>query len=98
MNTIEIAPIPHDQLKEHFPHVFNNDFETREIEFVYDSHFDKQHYCWFGGYSNTKGDYTDVLVTRKSDGKQERIHFWKMAGDYKNNYKTKYCYSIQREK
>ena len=93
MNAVEIQPIPHDQLKEHFPHVFNNSFETREIVDVWDNSFSNTYELFQRQY--VRGNYT-LVIAETSKGEREEIHFWKMDGDYKNNYQKKYCYSVQK--
>lgn len=98
MYTDEIYPIPHEELKEHFPRVFENEFETRKIVVVWDRFFKgESSYCWATDrITQTTGKYT-LVICETSKGERQEIHFWKTAGGYNDRYKPKYCYSRQKD-
>lgn len=87
-----IFPLTKEEILEHFPHVFNNPFQTRTIEHgsVWDLYIDKKFYNWFTeGY--TKGHSTATILINKQ-GEKDYVEFWKQ---YKN-YKVQYCYSFKK--
>lgn len=88
-----IFPLTEQEILEHYPHVFNNQFQTRTIEQVWNQWTDEKFYNMFrSGY--TKGHSTAAIVVTKQ-GEREYVEFWQYNGDYRNNYKKQYGYSFK---
>ncbi len=93
MDEVKITPIPHNIIEEMYQHVFNNEFEQRKIDSIFDLPFFAISNNWLVGSRITSGEYTCVVMTN-SKGESETAHFWKMRGNRWTGYEPRFCYSF----
>ena len=87
-----IYPLTKEEILEHFPHVFNNQFQTRKIadDFVWNISINKRHYGFMVD-TYTKGESTSAILIDKNNEK-DYVEFWKQ---YKRG-RVEYCYSFKK--
>ena len=86
-----IFPLTREEILEHFQHVFNNPFETRTIQDVWNVHNDEKSYNSFFGDGYIRG-YSTATILADSKGEKDYVVFWK----YYRRGKTQYAYSFKK--
>ena len=87
-----IFPLTKEEIVEHYPHVFNNNFMSRTINgaFVWNIWVDRNHGGWFSdGY--TKGHSTSAILLN-NQGEKDYVEFWK----YYKGGRIQYGYSFKK--
>lgn len=87
-----VFPLTKEEVLEHYPHVFNNHFQTRTLEgdFVWNLWTNERNGGWFCD-SYTKGHTTAAILIDKN-GEKDYVEFWK----YIRNGTVHYGYSFKK--
>jgi hypothetical protein len=91
-NTDNIFPLTKEEILLNFNHVFNNEFQTRTLEYdtVWNLWTNKLN-NWFINENYTKG-YSTASILINKQGEKDYVEFWK----YFKNGRITYGYSFKR--